>query len=65
MNFPEQEYKDVFGGTIGTAAAKEAEHHQIGLFSGRSTAMNEYAAEKKKSSLKAAVAEVDELKKED
>ena len=65
VNFPEQEYKDVFGGTIGTAAAKEHDKHQLGLFDGNSTAMNEYKAEKKKASLKAAVAEVDELKKSD
>jgi len=65
VNFPEQEYKDVFGGTLGTAAAKEAEKHQLSFFDGTSTAMNEYKAEKKKASLAAAVAEVNELKKED
>jgi hypothetical protein len=27
VNFPEQEYKDVFGGTIGTKAAAEADLH--------------------------------------
>lgn len=50
---------------MGTAAAAEAEKHQIGLFSGTSTAINEYKAEKRKASLKAAVDLVDDLKKED
>ena len=39
VNFPEQEYKDVFGGTLGNAAAAEADKHKIGLFSNVSTAM--------------------------
>lgn len=34
VNFPEQEYKDVFGGTMGAAATAEREKHTIGLFSG-------------------------------
>jgi len=68
VNFPEQEYTDIFGGTLGTAAAKEADRHKISLFSGKSTAMIEHAAEKRKSSLslKAAASLVDNLnKKED
>lgn len=43
VNFPEQEYKDFFGGTLGTAAEAEREKHQIGLFSNTSTAIEEYA----------------------
>lgn len=62
VNFPEQEYKDVFGGTIGAAATAEREKHAIGLFSGQSTAMIEQA--KKTSSLKDAAAEVDSLNKQ-
>ena len=33
---------------MGTAAAKEAEHHQIGLFSGVSSAMTEHENELRK-----------------
>jgi len=66
VNFPEQEYTDIFGGTLGQAASKEADRHKISLISGKSTAMMEYQAEKRKSSLKAAVSLVDDLnKKED
>jgi hypothetical protein len=35
MNFQEQEYKDVFGGTMGTAAMKEQEKHAISIFTGK------------------------------
>lgn len=42
VNFPEQEYKDVFGGTLGTAAMKEQERNTISIFTGKSTAVIEY-----------------------
>jgi hypothetical protein len=38
-NFPEMEYKDVFGGTMGDGEREELAKHTIGLFSGKSTAM--------------------------
>lgn len=41
INFPEQEYKDIFGGTIGQEEAKEREHFQLDL-SGNSKATEEY-----------------------
>lgn len=44
VNFPEQEYKDVFGGTLGEAARKETEKHAVGFFSGVSSAMVEHEA---------------------
>jgi hypothetical protein len=47
FNFPEQEYKDVFGGTIGDAARKEQAQHKIGLLSGQSKAMVEAKKEAK------------------
>lgn len=59
VNFPEQEYKDVFGGTLGTAASKEADKFNIGITTGKSTGMMEYQA------LKAAAAEVDKLNKKE
>ena len=56
----------MFGGTLGNAAAAEADKHNIGLLSNSSTAMMEYAQQKRKDSLSAAAAEVDALnKKED
>lgn len=41
VNFPEQEYKDIFGGTIGTAEIKEYEQYQLGLLSNKSKAMED------------------------
>ena len=61
VNFPEQEYSDIFGGTLGQAAQQEADKHKIGLLSGQSTAMMEYQSEKRKSSLRGAVDEVNSL----
>lgn len=46
VNFPDMEYKDVFGGTMGDGARKELEHHTLSLFSGKSTAMFDHAASK-------------------
>jgi len=57
VNFPEQEYKDVFGGTLGTAESLEKDKYNISLTTGKSTGMMEYQA------LKAAAAEVDKLNK--
>ena len=59
MNFPEQEYKDVFGGTLGTAAAEELKKNTISLTTGKSTAITEYQ------SLKAAAAFVDAVNKKE
>jgi len=50
-NFPEQEYKDVFGGTLGTELQAEADKHTIGLFSNQSTAMVEFESEQRKKAL--------------
>jgi len=57
-NFPEQEYKDVFGGTKGTADTESHDRHNIGIMSGDSTASVEHQRDLRKASLKAAVAEV-------
>jgi len=46
---------------MGTAAAAEADKHQLGLFSGTSSAMQDHLAEKRRSSLRAAAADVDSL----
>jgi hypothetical protein len=58
-NFPEQEYKDIFGGTLGAAEAKEREYHRIDLVSGQSQAMLDHKAKSRsKSALKDALGEV-------
>ena len=41
VNFPDMEYKDVFGGTMGEKEQKEMDYHKIGLLSGKSKAMVE------------------------
>lgn len=59
VNFPEQEYKDIFGGTLGTQEQKEQEYYQISAFSDNSKAMTDYKKEKReKNALKNAVHEV-------
>ena len=41
VNFPEQEYTDLFGGTLGHAAGAQRDKHQIGLFNNTSYALIE------------------------
>lgn len=43
VNFPDMEYKDIFGGNWGEEAAKEKEKHALNFWSGKSKAMEEYA----------------------
>jgi hypothetical protein len=62
VNFPEQEYKDVFGGTMGQAEQKEFEENTLGLYSGTSKAMQEYAQQSRaKGTLKDTVLQVRSL----
>lgn len=42
VNFPEMEYKDLFGGNWGEGAKKEKEKHTLNFWTGRSKAMKEY-----------------------
>jgi hypothetical protein len=65
VNFPEQEFKDVFGGTLGNALQKEADYHQIHLMKGESTAMVDHQANQRKASLSAAKSMVDNLNKKE
>jgi len=65
VNYPEQEYKDFFGGTMGEAEAKDYQKHKLGLVSGESQAMQEHRATKRIQKLRGAVQEVNELNKED
>lgn len=48
---------------MGDAERAQTDKHYIGLFSGTSTAMLEAAANKRKSAIKVAAAEIDELNK--
>ena len=61
VNFPQQEFKDFFGGTEGTAAKEEYEKHRLNLSDGTSKAMHEHASNKRMAKLRDAVAEVDNL----
>ena len=42
VNFPEQEYKDIFGGTLGTAEAKEQEYFAVHI-AGKSKATQDWS----------------------
>lgn len=46
VNFPEMEYKDVFGGTLGDAEREEYSKNTIGFMNGFSTAMMEHQKKK-------------------
>jgi len=65
VNFPEQEYKDVFGGTLDNALMAEYEDHKIQLFKGESTAMINHQADARKASLRASKDEIDGLNKKE
>ena len=61
VNFPDMEYKDIFGGNFGEGARKEQEYYKINLLSGRSKAMVEHAEKQRHNgALKKAMAEVKE-----
>jgi hypothetical protein len=64
VNFPEQEYKDFFGGTIGTAEAEEYERNRLDS-SGNSTAIRQHQSQKRMNKLKGVVAEVKDLNEKD
>jgi hypothetical protein len=53
VNFPEMEYKDVFGGTLGDAERKELDFHKIGLMSGKSKAMMEHEQKERENKIAA------------
>lgn len=58
VNFPKQEFRDIFGGTLGEAAQKDAKYHTLGLFDGKSQAMLDLEKEQRAKSLKDVVKEV-------
>jgi hypothetical protein len=65
INFKEQEYTDVFGGTKGDADKKERDHYKYDLFSGTSLAEIEQKKKARKDDLKTMATEVDELNKKE
>ena len=64
VNFPEQEYTDVFGGTKGHAAAEELKKHKYDL-AGASVAEAEYQKQKRKDGLKTMAEDIDGLNKKE
>lgn len=63
VNFPEQEYKDFFGGTLGEADAAEQQRYKLDLSGASSQAIQEFQSARRISKLKEAVAQVEELNK--
>ena len=63
VNFPEQEYKDFFGGTMGTAEAEDREKHTLNM-SGSSKAIQEFQSQRRMARLSDVVKEVDSLNAE-
>jgi len=47
VNFPEQEFKDFFGGTVGTAAGKEYAKHNMDIMSDQSDATREHHSKRR------------------
>lgn len=60
VNFPEQEYKDFFGGTMGQKEGEERDKHNLDM-SGSSEAIKEFQSQRRVSKLSDAVKEVDQL----
>lgn len=46
VNFPEQEYKDIFGGSLGEGEAKERNYYKLD-FAGKSKATTEHLSQKR------------------
>ena len=63
VNFPEQEYKDFFGGTMGAGEAEERDKHTLDM-SGNSKAIQEFQSQRRIARLSDVVAEVDSLNTE-
>jgi hypothetical protein len=56
VNFPDQEYKDIFGGTMGTADQKEAEYFKLGS-DGQSKATQDWAKQQREKASSAPAAQ--------
>lgn len=60
VNFPEQEYKDFFGGTKGTKENADRAKHTLSM-SGSSQAIQEHQSQRRMARLSDVVKEVDQL----
>ena len=60
VNFPDQEYTDMFGGNLGTAKAKEMERHRLDMWTDQSEATREFHS-KRRMKLSDVAKEVDSL----
>mmetsp|Transcript_14273 Transcript_14273/g.10320 ORF Transcript_14273/g.10320 Transcript_14273/m.10320 type:complete len:195 (+) Transcript_14273:326-910(+) len=65
VNFPQQEYRDVFGGTLGEGEKKEQSYYKPSFFSGESHASKDFQNLQRAKSVKEAVKEANHLKKDD
>ena len=61
VNFPEQEYNDFFGGTMGTAEREEREKHTLSMTDGTSKAIKDFQSQRRMAKLQEVVKEVDQL----
>ena len=65
VNFKEQEYIDVFGGTKGQAEQEEIKKYKYDMMTGTSQAEIDHIKQKRKDSLKTLAQEVDDLNKKE
>ena len=63
VNFPEQEYKDFFGGTMGEGEKAEKEKYRLDFQGHSSQAIKQYQSEKRIAKLREVAKEVDSLNK--
>jgi len=65
VNFPEQEYRDFFGGTVGEAEQAEQERYRLDFSGSTSQAIQDFQSARRISKIKEAVHQVEELNKHD
>ena len=65
VNFKEQEFTDVFGGTKGDGERADLAHYKYDIWSGTSNAEIEHKKKQRKDDLKTMAKEVDELNKKE
>lgn len=64
VNFPEQEFTDIFGGTKGDGDRAELEKYKLNFSGTTSKAIQDFQSARRITKLKDAVAQVEDLKKE-
>ena len=48
VNFPDKEYKDIFGGNWGKAANENKEYHKLSFWTNKSKAMEDFDSKERK-----------------